>query len=60
MREAIKCPCGCQSWLVSPEADVQGVEFTEIQAKAIVALLDALDGAYAEGYSKKFFEQVEK
>lgn len=39
---AIPCPCGhpaCKHWHVSGVANVQGVSFTEAQAKAIVVLL---------------------
>lgn len=40
------CPCGdavCKNWLVAPGADLQGVSFTEAQAKAVVRLLDGMD-----------------
>lgn len=46
MRKADKCPCGhpgCRSWHVSPEAAVQGVGFTERQAKVVARALNALD-----------------
>jgi hypothetical protein len=42
-REAMPCPCGCENWLVRPEAALQGVHFTEVQARAVVAMLDILD-----------------
>jgi len=43
---AEKCPCAskhCGYWLVSPVADVQGVSFTEKQARLVAAVLNALD-----------------
>lgn len=46
MREtyrAVQCPCGhraCKDWHVDPAASVQGVRFTEDQAKAVAALLN--------------------
>lgn len=45
-RRAEKCPCEsprCNDWHVWPEAALQGVEFTEKQARAVVKLLDELD-----------------
>lgn len=41
-----KCRCGhraCQSWFVSPVADVPGVGFSERQALAVSKLLAAMD-----------------
>lgn len=41
MSTAIPCPCGkCGYWLVEPEAALQGVSFTEAQARAVAALLN--------------------
>lgn len=40
---AEKCPCGsstCKYWLVDPVASIQGVGFTEAQAKFIAAALN--------------------
>lgn len=40
---ASRCPCGhrgCRDWHVSPVAAVQGVGFTEVQARAIADLLN--------------------
>jgi len=45
---ADRCPCGqrgCSSWHVWPVAAVQGVRFTEKQAKAVAALLNGLEEA---------------
>ncbi len=39
---AVRCPCGdpvCKDWHVSPVAQVQGVKFTEEQARSVVKLL---------------------
>ena len=44
---ARKCPCGhkaCQDWHVVPVAAVQGVKFTETEAKALVQLNSAYGG----------------
>lgn len=43
---AAPCPCGhktCKHWHVSPVADMQGVGFTEYQAKAVAAFLNDLE-----------------
>lgn len=43
---AIPCPCGqrgCSSWMVDPIAAVQGVGFTEHQARAVADLLNAFE-----------------
>lgn len=43
---AIRCPCGhpsCKNWMVDDVAAIQGVAFTEKQAKAVAALLTAMD-----------------
>lgn len=43
--EAIKCPCRqpvCQSWLVTGVADVQGVHFSEEEARAVADLLNRM------------------
>lgn len=40
------CPCGhstCKHWHVSPVAAFQGVGFTEEQAQAVAALLNAME-----------------
>lgn len=40
---AIRCPCGhnaCRSWMVDPVAAVQGVSFSERQARAVAQLLN--------------------
>ena len=45
MSTAIKCDCGhksCKAWHVSPEADVQGVRFTQEEALAVAALLNSM------------------
>ena len=42
MHQAEKCPCGhqsCRQWHVTGVAQVQGVRFTETEAKAVAALL---------------------
>jgi len=44
--KAIKCPCGheaCQQWHITNVAQVQGVSFTEEQARLTAALLTSLD-----------------
>ncbi len=41
------CACGhktCKHWHVSPVANVQGVGFTEKQARAVAALLNKMEG----------------
>lgn len=41
--EAVRCKCGhynCKSWWVEPSAAVQGVGFTEDEARAIADLLN--------------------
>lgn len=41
-----RCRCGhrvCNDWHVSPEAALQGVKFTEKQARAVAKLLDEMD-----------------
>lgn len=43
---ASRCPCGhpsCRDWHVDGVAAVQGVGFTEVQARATAALLDAME-----------------
>lgn len=43
---AIKCPCNhraCSSWMVDPVAAIQGVSFTETQARAVAALLNNMN-----------------
>lgn len=43
--KASPCPCGhraCEDWHVSPAAAVQGVSFTEKQAKAVADLLNRM------------------
>ena len=57
MREAVPCPCksqSCHNWLVRPEAFLQGVGFTEIQAKAVAYLLDnpMTTRQFARGYDR--------
>jgi hypothetical protein len=40
------CPCGhraCRNWHVSWVASVQGVRFTEAQARAVAALLNKME-----------------
>jgi hypothetical protein len=42
---AVKCPCkskACTYWHVDPVASIQGVSFTEEQAKAVAELLNKL------------------
>lgn len=42
---AMPCPCGhqhCKNWLVEPPAAIQGVSFTEKQAKAVADLLNKM------------------
>lgn len=50
---AVKCRCGhraCRDWHVGPMlADVQGVHFTEEQARLVAALLNRLEDRGAEG-----------
>ncbi len=48
MRTVSPCPCqrpNCTCWHVSPEAAVQSVSFTEVQARAVAKLLDEMDSA---------------
>lgn len=43
---ASPCPCGhrtCKSWHVFPVAAVQGVNFSERQAKAVAEFLNAME-----------------
>lgn len=43
---ASRCPCGhraCADWHVDGIAAVQGVHFTEVQARAVAALLNAAE-----------------
>ncbi len=51
---ATKCPCGdriCKAWHVGYVADVQGVRFTEEQARAVADLLNRMeDGAAGAQY----------
>lgn len=45
-RRVSRCRCGhraCNDWHVSPEAALQGVKFTYLQAVAVAAVLDTLD-----------------
>ena len=45
MSSAVKCPCGsryCSNWLIQPEAYIQGVSFTERQARAVAETLNRL------------------
>lgn len=47
---ARRCTCGhraCRNWFVYPVADVQGVCFTEEQAKAVAAFLNEREAALA-------------
>lgn len=42
---AERCPCGhssCKNWLVWPVAALQGVSFTERQARAVADLLSKM------------------
>jgi hypothetical protein len=44
----VRCACGhraCRDWHVSPVADVQGVNFTERQARAVAHLLARMEAA---------------
>ncbi len=41
-----KCPCGnrvCKNWHVDPVAAIQGVKFTEEQARAVADLLNKME-----------------
>ncbi|NJL71045.1 MAG: hypothetical protein HC888_05230 [Candidatus Competibacteraceae bacterium] len=43
---AFPCPCrhpACKSWMVEGVADVQGVNFTEQQARVVAGLLNFMD-----------------
>lgn len=43
---AFPCPCGhpvCKNWMVSGVAAVQGVSFTEQQARAVAGLLNFMN-----------------
>lgn len=43
---ASRCPCGhrvCKDWHVEPVAALQGVKFTEKQAKAVASLLNEME-----------------
>jgi hypothetical protein len=45
------CPCGhraCKSWFVHPIAAVQGVHFTEEQARLVVSVLNATETTRAD------------
>lgn len=61
MFKAIPCACGfhtCRSWHVFPSADVQGVAFTEEQAKRVAELLNEMEKEDAikkkrSGYAKR-------
>lgn len=49
---ASRCPCGhmaCNDWHVDPVAALQGVHFTERQARAVAALLNGMDADEREG-----------
>ncbi len=46
MAHAIRCPCGdkiCKAWMVSPQAAVQGVRFTQAEAEAVAKLLNKMN-----------------
>lgn len=52
---ATRCKCGhpsCANWHVSPAADIQGVGFTEDQAKAVADFLNARGDKYKEDRTK--------
>lgn len=45
-RRVEKCPCGhpaCKDWHVAPEANLQGVKFTQEEATQVAILLDMMD-----------------
>ena len=48
MAKAIKCPCGhpaCTAWMVDPQAAIQGISFTEREARAVAELLTKMQEA---------------
>lgn len=50
MYRAVRCPCGeCADWHVTNVANIQGVGFTERQARATAALLNFMETKTAEG-----------
>ncbi len=47
MSRALPCPCGdsiCKNWHVSPEANVQGVRFTQSEAELVAEVMNFIDG----------------
>jgi hypothetical protein len=43
MSRAIPCPCGhrsCKAWMVTPQAAIQGVGFTEAEAGVVAMALN--------------------
>lgn len=47
--KATPCPCGdpiCKSWHVAPVAAIQGVRFSEAQARAVATLLNGMVSVY--------------
>jgi len=60
---AVKCPCGhpvCKSWLVDPVAAVQGVHFTEAQAKFVAAVMNLAEIAGDEIFSTEWMMNAVK
>ena len=57
MAKAIPYPCGhpaCRAWMVSPQAAVQGVRFTEGEARAVADLLNAMAEVRKTGEVRPF------
>jgi hypothetical protein len=49
--KAIPCGCGhraCKAWHVDPVASVQGVRFTEYQARLVAEVLNVCEGIVEE------------
>jgi len=54
---AVKCPCGhasCKSWFVDPAAAVQGVSFTEEEARAVAGFLNRRQQPIPEAIVKRW------
>lgn len=46
--KATPCSCGyptCKNWFVEPVADIQGVSFTEEQARLVAVVLNAVESS---------------
>lgn len=62
MAQAKPCPCGhsfCKDWHVEPQAAVQGVGFTKLEAEAVAFLLNETDENNLYKVTEYHLEEIE-